>query len=115
MPRFFTYNPDHTVELFPEVTGCATANVVELRQRLPEYESFLKFIRAGATSLGGDLRPSRHLALLNVKFVDLPAKLYEYQGPNAARGDYTRYTKGLELFDQDASLQRFAARGRGPG
>jgi hypothetical protein len=111
-PRFYSYNPDHTVYLFPVLTGCATANVIELRQRLPEYESYLRFLRQGALAAPADLRPSRHLALLNAEYLDLAFKLYEYQGPNAGKGEYAGFEAGVRVFDADPDLERFGARGR---
>ncbi|MBI4489895.1 MAG: hypothetical protein HY694_12480 [Deltaproteobacteria bacterium] len=110
-PRFFSFNPDHTVYLFPVLTECPTANVIELRQRLPEYESYLGFLKERALTPGSAVRAGIGLAILNAGYVDLPLKLYEYRGPNAGKGEYDSYLKGLETFDQDPDLERLCLRG----
>ena len=43
--RFFSYNPDHTFYLFPVIMNRPVANVIELRQRNPEFQMYLNFLK----------------------------------------------------------------------
>ena len=112
--RFFTYNPDHTIYLFPVLTGKSTANVIELRQRNPEYESFLKFIKEKSKADGGGTS-GKLLSLLNVEYIDLPAKHFLYRGASFTNGPYEDYVEGLRRLDRDPQLKRIRERSEKPG
>ena len=101
--RFFTYNPDHTIYLYPVITGRETANVIDLRLRNPEYQSYLDFIYDQAKK-GGPAAPAQLLGLLDVRFVDVPAKAFTYGGSAYPDAPYERYERGLRQFEQDADL-----------
>ncbi|MEE3257573.1 MAG: hypothetical protein VX293_00030, partial [Candidatus Latescibacterota bacterium] len=70
--RFFTFNPDWTIGLFPVVTGLPTANVIELRQRSADYQAYLDLIVRCSKTPDCRIQPSRLLAPLNVSYVDVP-------------------------------------------
>ncbi len=108
--RFYSFNPDHTIYLFPLLTGCQTANVIELRQRLPEYQSYLDFLSACVRNPPVGFRPAAALALLNAGYVDVPSKFCEYLGATMGKGEYASYVKALQVFDRDADLERFQVR-----
>ena len=101
--RLFSYNPDHSIYLYPVITGRETANVIDLRLRNPEYQSYLDFVDAHAKQ-GGEASPAQLLGLLNVRFVDVPAKAFTYGGSAYSDAPYERYERGLRQFAQDADL-----------
>ena len=108
--RFYSFNPDHTIYLFPVLMGKPTANVIDLRQRRPEYQSYLTFLMNLAQKSEEGAYPSALLSMLNVKFIDVPAKTYTYRGAAKVDGPYEAYLHGLHLFDQDPDLQRIYQR-----
>lgn len=108
--RFYTYNPDHTIYLFPVLTDRPTANVIELRQRSPEYQSYLDFIDRQLKREEGKVLPGKLLALLNVGFVDVPSKAFIYQGAGELNGPYDKYMAGLDFLDSDPDLTRIYER-----
>lgn len=108
--RFFTFNPDHTVYLFPVLTGRPTANVIELRQRNPEYQAYLNFLERQVEQTGRETGLGRLLALLNVGFVDLPSKAFIYQGAGKENAPYGGYLEALALLDSDPDLTRVCER-----
>ena len=112
--RFFTYNPDHTVYLYPVLTGKPTANVVDLRQRSAEYQSYLTFLVAQLHEAEGGARPSELLALLNADLVDVPAKAYTYRRSIAREGPYELYENGLRVLAADPGLAWLYERPEGP-
>ncbi len=109
-PRFFSLNPDHSTSFFPVVTGLPTANVVDLRQRLPEYQSYLDLIKH-CVRLGTCPTPmSALLAPLNVGYVDVPLKFFTYKGTIVEPGEYEEFAVGLNPFERDAHLERVLSR-----
>jgi len=96
--RWFTFNPDHTHYLYPVLTGRETANIIELRSRNWEYDSFVRHQRESMRSLDLSYQPSESLALLNCRFVDLPVRLFDY------RGDAKRFAQGVALLQRDSRL-----------
>jgi hypothetical protein len=97
--RWFTYNPDHTHYLLPIFTGRATANIVELRSRIPEYNAYIVHQRAALRSLDATYKPAESLAILDCRYVDLPMKVFGY------RGDSADFTTGVELLRADSQLE----------
>lgn len=113
-PRFFSLNPDWTIGLFPVVTGLPTANVIELRQRTPDYQAYLDLIKRCARSHDCGAPPSLLLAPLNVAFVDVPRKYYTYTTPNRTAAASSGYESGRAVFDRDGHLREFATRALQP-
>lgn len=109
-PRFFSFNPDWTIGLFPVLTELPTANVVELRQRSPDYQAYINLLARCGRSADCGVGVSALLAPLNVAFVDLPRKYFTYVGPNSYAAGYAGYAAGIAAFDRDVHLQRFAMR-----
>lgn len=97
--RWFTYNPDHTHYLLPIFTGRETANIIELRGRNPEYNSYLVHQLRAMRELDPTYKPSESLALLDCEYVDLPVKIFDY------RGDASTFTAGVEMLRSDAQLE----------
>ena len=104
--RFFSYNPDHTVYLYPSMTGRPTANVIDLRQRNAEYQSYLTMLARQLHRPGEQTRPSTLLALLNITLVDVPEKAFTYRGSTQSAGPYDSYEAGLKRFESDKNLIR---------
>ena len=109
-PRFFSLNPDWTIGLFPVMIGLPTANVIELRQRSPDYQAYVNLLVRCNQAAGCGVAPSALLAPLNVAFVDVPRKFFTYVGPNSKAAGDDLYREGLDLFDRDTRLRRFASR-----
>ena len=102
--RWFTFNPDHTHYLYPILTGRETANVIELRMRNREYDSFVQHQFEAVRSLDASYQPAESLGLLNCRFVDLPLRLFDY------RGKVDHYAAGIELLQRDERLTEVARR-----
>ena len=96
--RWFTFNPDHTHYLYPVLMGRETANVVELRLRNREYNSFIQHQFESVRSLDLTYNPGESLALLNCRFVDLPQRLFDY------RSETDHFAEGVALLQRDAHL-----------
>jgi hypothetical protein len=96
--RWFTYNPDHTHYLMPIFTGRATANIVELRSRNPEYNAYIVHQREALRALDASYNPSESLAILDCRYLDVPLKVFDYRGDSAA------FTTGVELLRADPQL-----------
>jgi len=109
-PRFFSLNPDWTIGLFPVIIGLPTANVIELRQRSPDYQAYMNLLTRCNQVPGCGVAPSALLAPLNIAFVDVPLKFFTYVGPNSKAAGEDLYREGLALFDRDTRLRRFASR-----
>lgn len=109
-PRFFSLNPDWTIGLFPVMTDLPTANVIELRQRSPDYQAYMNLLARCNRGVGCGVAPSALLAPLNIAFVDVPLKFFTYVGPNSKAAGDDLYREGLALFDRDTRLRRFASR-----
>ncbi len=109
-PRFLSLNPDHSTSLFPVVTGLPTANVVDLRQRLPEYQSYLDLVEHCGLSGTCQTPMSALLAPLNVGYVDVPLKFFRYKGPVAQPGEYREFQEGLTTFERDPLMERVLTR-----
>ena len=105
-PRVFSLSPDHSKNLFPVLNSLATANVIELRQRSPEYQSYLDLIKWCSRDASCPQEISHLLAPLNVGYVDLPAKFFTYRGPVKHPNDYAYYKRGLQKFELDSKLER---------
>ena len=97
--RWFTSNPDHTFYLLPVLTGKPTANVIELRTRNWEYDSFVEHQLKSLRNLDRTYNAGESLALLNCEYLDLARKLYAY------RGDDRDFEAGLELLKSDPNLE----------
>jgi len=108
--RFFSFNPDWTIGLFPVVTGKPTANVIELRQRSPDYQAYLNLLSRCFRANECGPSPSMLLAPLNVGFVDLPLKYFTYVNPNAELASGDASVRTMSVFDRDGHLKRFASR-----
>jgi hypothetical protein len=102
--RYFTFNPDHTFYLLPILVGKPTANIIELRTRNWEYNSYIAHQLQSMRQLDLTYNPSESLALLNVDYVDFARKLYAY------RGDHGRFEEGLALLVNDENLNIVARR-----
>ena len=109
-PRVFSLSPDHSKNLFPVLTSLATANVIELRQRSPEYQSYLDLIKWCSRDASCPQQISHLLAPLNVGYVDLPAKFFTYRGPVKHPNDYAYYEQGLQKYELDSKLERIRER-----
>lgn len=109
--RFLSLYPNHSTNLFPVVTGLPTANVIELRQRLPEYKSYLDLIKRCSKN-GNCPQPISHLlAPLNVGLIDVPSMFFSYRGPGRAFIDSFYYEDLLHrVFDADPNLNRVITR-----
>ncbi len=71
--RFFTFKADLAFMLFPAFTGRSTANIVHQRDYTAEYFSYQDALNkyfAAEGPYGG--RVSEYLALLGVRYIDLP-------------------------------------------
>ena len=108
--RFFSFAPDHSKNLFPVITDLPTANVIELRQRSPEYQSYVDLIKRCSREVDCTQSISQLLAPLNVGYIDLPAKFYTYSGPVKEPNDYSYFARGLLKYDLDNQLQRVGER-----
>jgi hypothetical protein len=97
--RFFTYNPDHTFYLLPVLLNKAVANVIELRTRSWEYDSYIEHQLQSMRSLDPTYNASESLALLDVEYVDLARKLYAY------RGDAGEFERGMAYLQADENLE----------
>jgi hypothetical protein len=89
--RFFTYNPDHTFYLLPVFERKAVANVIELRGRNWEYNSYVEHQLQSMRNADPTYKPAESLALLDVDYIDLARKLYEGQDKSNA------FAKGMAL------------------
>ena len=110
-PRFLSLYPNHSTNIYSVVTGLPTANVIELRQRLPEYQSYLDLIKRCSKS-GNCSQPISHLlAPLNVGFIGVPSMFFSYRGPLKASNDSLDYEDLLHrVFDVDTKLNRALTR-----
>ena len=98
--RLFTFNLNHTHYLFPVITSRGSiANIIELRTRKPAYDSYLRDQKNSMRRLDHTYNPSESLALLNVRFVDLPIQTFSY------KGDINDYAKGIDLLMKDKGLK----------
>tara|TARA_B100001250_G_C19803770_1_gene792328 strand:+ start:386 stop:1621 length:1236 start_codon:yes stop_codon:yes gene_type:complete len=98
--RWFTFNLNHTHYLFPVITSRGSiANIIELRSRKPAYDSYIRDQKNSMRRLDHTYNPSESLALLNVRFVDLPIQTFSY------RGDINDYAKGIDLLVKDKGLK----------
>jgi hypothetical protein len=102
--RVFTYNPDHTFYLLPVLLDKAVANVIELRTRSWEYDSYIEHQLQAMRSLDPSYNASESLALLDVEYVDLARKLYDY------RGDARDFERGMVHLQGDGNLELLVAR-----
>ena len=102
--RYFTYNPDHTFYLLPVLAQKPVANIIELRTRTWEYDSYLNHQYGSMRSLQSAYNASEALALLDVEYVDLARKLYDY------RGDAGDFERGVALLDADPGLEKLVSR-----
>ena len=111
VPRFLSLYPNHSTNLYPVFTGLPTANVIELRQRLPEYQSYLDLIR-GCSKNGNCTQPISHLlAPLNVGYVDVPFMFFSYRGPVRAQNNRFDYEEFVQrVFDGDPNLSPILTR-----
>lgn len=108
--RYFSLYPNHSTNLFPVLTGLPTANVIELRQRLPEYQSYLDLIKRCSREQTCAQPISQLLAPINVGYIDVPAMFYTYRGPVLNPNKRSVYNDRLRLFDEDPNLQRVLVR-----
>ena len=102
--RYFTYNPDHTFYLLPVLEQKPVANIIELRSRTWEYDSYVAHQLAALRALDPTYNASESLALLDVEYVDLARKLYDY------RGDANAFERGFDHLRQDPGLELLVAR-----
>lgn len=102
--RFFTYNPDHTFYLLPVFEHKAVANVIELRGRNWEYNSYVQHQLQSMRSSDPTYKPGESLALLDVDYIDLAHKLYQGQDKNQA------FAKGLALLRNQRDLTQVFSR-----
>ena len=110
-PRFLSLYPNHSTNLYPVVTGLPTANVIELRQRLPEYQSYLDLIKRCGKNGDCSQPISQLLAPLNVGFIGVPPMFFSYRGPLKASNDSLDYEDLLHrIFDVDPKLNRTLTR-----
>lgn len=110
-PRFLSLYPNHSTNLYPVVTGLPTANVIELRQRLPEYQSYLDLIKRCGKNGDCSQPISQLLAPLNVGFIGVPSMFFSYRGPLKASNDSLDYEDLLHrVFDVDPKLNRTLTR-----
>lgn len=109
-PRLFSLSPDHSKNIFPVLTSLATANVIELRQRSPEYQSYLDLIKWCSRDASCSQQIGNLLAPLNVGYVDLPANFFTYRGPVKQPNDYAYYEQGLQKYELDSKLERIRER-----
>ncbi|MCC7262158.1 MAG: hypothetical protein IT369_06510 [Candidatus Latescibacteria bacterium] len=71
--RFFTFKADLAFMLFPALTGRPTANIVHQRDYNPEYFSYQDAINKHFAAAGPyGAQPSEYLAVLGVRYIDLP-------------------------------------------
>ncbi|MBM3279380.1 MAG: hypothetical protein FJY95_15070 [Candidatus Handelsmanbacteria bacterium] len=132
--RWFTFNPDHTHYLLPAMTGRPTANVIDLRARTWEYDSYLAHQLKAMRTADPSYQAAESLGLLDVAVVDLPAKLFALRGndpdlyPRAAQqleadphleGVYRRNTapedRIYDAYDPQLRLEQIATAGAGDG
>jgi hypothetical protein len=102
--RFFTYNPDHTFYLLPVLADKPVANIIELRTRTWEYDSYLTHQLESMRSLDPTYNAAESLALLDVEYVDIARKLYDY------RGDERDFERGLAQLQSDRGLEQLIQR-----
>ena len=106
--RYFTYNPDHTFYLLPVLMQKPVANVIELRTRNRAYDSYLSHQLQSMKSLDPTYNAAESLALLDVEYVDIARKLYDYRGDG---GDFDR---GLAHLQGDPDLESLIQREQMP-
>jgi hypothetical protein len=97
--RYFTYNPDHTFYLLPVLMQKPVANIIELRTRNWEYDSYLVHQRQQMRAVDPTYNVSESLALLDAEYVDLARKLYDY------RGDGSGFESGMAHLIADENLE----------
>jgi len=97
--RFFTYNPDHTFYLLPVLMQKPVANIIELRTRNWEYDSYISHQLQAMRTLDSTYNTAESLALLDVEYVDLARKLYDY------RGDGFGFERGVTHLQADPNLE----------
>lgn len=102
--RFFTYNPDHTFYLLPVLMQKSVANIIELRSRNWEYDSYISYQMNAMREVDPHYNVSESLALLDVEYVDLARKLYDY------RGDEQDFERGMSHMQNDDALELVVAR-----
>jgi hypothetical protein len=118
--RWFTYNPDHTHYLLPLMAGRPTANIIDLRARTWEYDSYLEHQLRSMRQVDPTYRAGESLGLLNVELVDLPSKLFALRGNDpalfAAAVDQLKADPALEaLFSRDTEAADRSYDGYDPG
>ena len=86
------------------------ANVVELRQRRPEYQMYLDFLTRSLRQPNPAVPPARLLSLLNAGFVDVPSKAFSQRRADPTDGLDRGFRRGLQAFDQDPALRRIHQR-----
>lgn len=106
--RYFTYNPDLTFSLLPVLMQKPVANIIELRTRNRAYDSYISHQLRSMQSLDPTYNAAESLALLDVEYVDLARKLYDY------RGDARDFDRGLTHLRTDAELELLIERERVP-
>jgi hypothetical protein len=104
--RVFTYNPDHTFYLLPVLLNKAVANVIELRTRSWEYDSYIEHQLQAMRSLDPTYNASESMALLDVEYIDIARKLYAY------RGDAGEFERGMAYLQDDDNLELLLQRGQ---
>lgn len=128
--RWFTFNPDHTHYLLPVMAGRPTANVIDLRARTWEYDSYLEHQLRSMRQVDPTYRAGESLGLLNVELIDLPSKLFALRGSDpdlfAAAVDHLKadphlglvFTRGSEPedriydgYDPELQLEQITAPG----
>ena len=98
--RWFTFNLDHTHYLYPVVTSNSSiANIIQLRSRKPEYDSYLQHQKDSIRNLDTTYNVSESLALLNVRYIDLPIQTFLY------KSDVSNYPKAIDLLLKDEGLE----------
>ena len=106
--RYFTYNPDLTFSLLPVLMQKPVANIIELRTRNRAYDSYISHQLQSMQAVDPTYNAAESLALLDVEYVDLARKLYDY------RGDARDFDRGLAHLRTDAELELLLERERVP-
>ncbi len=103
--RFYSYNPDHTIYLYPTLMGKPTANIIELRQRNPQYESFLGYQQKQLADIADGWSPAQALALLNIGYIDVPASAFRgNRGRSEEKPEV--YIAALDVLDRNPFLRK---------
>ena len=77
--RWFTFNLDHTHYLYPVVTSNSSIANISAAFRKPEYDSYLQHQKDSIRKLDTTYNVSESLALLNVRYIDLPIQTFLYK------------------------------------